>query len=440
MLATSMFLPARVVGHESLGCGAGAGRDKSSHPDASALPGILDPMERAFHDTAVDLQRLLAVRLVLLAGIALLAWFAEWALTLPLPLTALGVVLAAAMAVTAASWLWLARRGRDPGRRAVATQLAIDMLALTAIVYLSGGWTSPLISLYLVPVAVAAATLPATATWLLAGVALVAYTLLARFHHPVFHLHGDAGDFTLHVAGMWLTFATAAALIAYFGTTMAATVRRQQRSLAEARERDLRNEQIIGMATLAAGTAHELSTPLASIAVIASELEAVSTGEAREELGEVLRQVAVCRNALQRLREDAAETPQTRPADDLLRDVHERFALLRPGVHVAVELPGGPAPLLEVDGTFRQALLNLLDNAADASAGDVCLRGEWDGDHVRVHILDRGPGLTHAAGRPRGMGVGLLLANASIERLGGEVRARARPGGGTVLTVELPRA
>jgi signal transduction histidine kinase len=178
---------------------------------------------------------------------------------------------------------------------------------------------------------------------------------------------------------MWLTFATAAVLIAYFGTTMAATLRRQQQVLATARERDLRNEQIIGMATLAAGTAHELSTPLTSIAVIASELEATTQGEARDDLRELVRQVNVCRGALQRLRD-----------------------------------------------------------AADASRSDVGLRGEWAADHVRVHILDRGPGLAPAREGPRGMGVGLLLANATIERLGGQVRAADRPGGGTWLCIELP--
>jgi two-component system, sensor histidine kinase RegB len=395
-------------------------------------------MIQAQRDTAIDLQRLLAVRLALLAGIALLAAFAERALALPLPLAAIGLVLAAATAATVGSWLWLKRLGREPGPGAVAAQLAIDMVALTAIVYLSGGWTNPLISLYLVPVAVAAATLSARATWLFAAAALAAYTLLARFHLPVFHIHGNAGDFTVHVAGMWLTFATAAALIAYFGTTMAATVRRQQLALAAARERNLRNEQIIGMATLAAGTAHELSTPLTSIAVIASELEAASRGEVRDELRELLRQVAVCRGALQRLRDAATETPQIRPADELLRDVHDRFALLRPEVRVEFELPDGPAPSLRVEGTFRQALLNLLDNAADASRNDVCLRGEWAADRVRVHILDRGPGLSPDRDTPRGMGVGLLLANASIERLGGQVRAADRPGGGTWLSIELP--
>jgi two-component system, sensor histidine kinase RegB len=386
----------------------------------------------------IDLQRLLAVRLALLGAIVGMLWFADAALGLPLPLTSLGTVLTLLVAGTAASWLWLRQRRLNAGAAAMSVQLAIDLLGLTAILYYSGGWTNPLISLYLVPVAVSAAVLSARTTWLFAAAALIAYSLLAVYHVPVFTLH-HGGDFTVHIAGMWLTFATAAALIAFFGTSLAATVRRQQQDLADARERNLRNEQILGIATLAAGTAHELSTPLTSIAVIASELEAASSGEMRHELQLLLRQVAVCREALQRLRESAATAPRARPADRLLSEARDRFRLLRPTVTLALELPEAPAaPDLLVDGTFQQSLLSLLDNAADVSPAAVTLAAAWADDQVQIDVLDRGPGLDRHRDQSGGMGVGLLLAGASIERLGGTLQAAPRAGGGTRLRITLP--
>ncbi len=389
---------------------------------------------------AINLRRLLTARLVLLGGLLPGAWFLDKALNLPLRLAALTAVLGAGMVVTGASLLFASRRPGTTGNRTLVLQLGLDIVLLTVIASLSGGWTNPLVSLYLVPIAVAATSLSGRATWTLAALCVAAYGLLTRFYLPVFHLHGmDAAGFSLHVTGMWLTFVMAAVLVAYFGTTMAATLRTQERALVAAREQTLRNEQVLGVATLAAGTAHELSTPLASIAVIAAELEADAEGPTRDELRLLLDQVGTCRAALRRLRESASPVSEPLDAHTLLASVHDQFELLRPAVRLRCTLdPAATAPRLTVDDTLRQALLNLLDNAANASA-TVELTARWQPPGVRIDIADRGPGLIGAeAAASSGMGMGLLLANTSIERAGGSVRALPRPGGGTCVRVELP--
>lgn len=388
--------------------------------------------------TTVNLRRLLAVRLVLL-GLALpvLAAVAV-SLGVDLPVAPLAAVAGVAVLLTLGFWWWLGRPAARIGSGAVITQLALDVGVLTAILYLSGGWTNPLISLYLVPIAVAAATLSATATWICAAVCVLAYSLLTRFYLPVFHLHGGDAGFALHVTGMWLTFVAAAMLVAYLGTSMAATLRARDQALAAEREQNLRNEQILGVATLAAGTAHELSTPLASIAVIASELEREASGPARADLKLLLQQVDVCRGALGRLREAAEPRPEPVTAERFLAELCDHFALLRPTVRLGVHLSrDAAAPVLDADQTLRQALLNLLDNAANASPDEVELRAVWSDDTVTVDVLDRGPGLKPGP-RANGMGMGLLLANASIERAGGRVHATPRAGGGTCVRVTLP--
>lgn len=393
--------------------------------------------------TTLNLRRLVVVRLVVAAGVLpALGAGAVW-LGLPLPVLPLaGVVVATILMTLLGAW-WSTRNSDSADDRAIGLQLLIDITALTGLLYFSGGWTNPLVSLYLVPVAVAAATLSVTATWAFAGLCMLAYSIVTRFYVPVLHVHG-AGDatFTLHVTGMWMTFVVAAALVAYFGSSMAATLRAREQALLKARERNLQNEQILAVATLAAGTAHELSTPLASINVIAAELEAAAEGEAREDLQLLLEQIDVCSGVLDRLREAAAPAHEVVRADHLLESIRERFSLLRPMTSTQLQMERAEeAPLLDIDTTLRQALLNLLDNAADVSPANVELVGRWVHDGAEIDVLDRGPGFDRtSAVQGNGMGMGFLLANTSIESAGGSVHAIAREGGGTCIRVRLPAA
>jgi two-component system sensor histidine kinase RegB len=254
---------------------------------------------------------------------------------------------------------------------------------------------------------------------------------------------------------MWLTFVIAAGLIAYFGTTMAATLRSRASALAAAREEILRNEQIIGVATLAAGTAHELSTPLGSIALIAGELKS----DAPQHLAEIdlmLTQIDVCRDILRRLRDTASPRATPREpvnrVDRFIDDVRERFELLRPAVAVDFSVANDASSrFIAAEETLRQAVLNLLDNAADVSPHAVECSVHCATDHLVLDIRDRGAGFNASAagnavefasaspnGSTEGMGMGLLLANATIERLGGSVRIADRDGGGAWVRVTLP--
>ncbi|MCB1843674.1 MAG: hypothetical protein KDI09_11985, partial [Halioglobus sp.] len=129
--------------------------------------------------------------------------------------------------------------------------------------------------------------------------------------------------------------------------------------------------------------------------------------------------------------------------DQLVHALKEDFTLLRPTARLLLDCdPAVESRLLKVDNTLRQALLNLLNNAADVSPGQVSLHAGWQDDCVVLDILDRGPGLQRGPGvaGSTGMGIGLLLANASIERASGSVYATHRDGGGTLVRVTLPVA
>lgn len=411
-------------------------------------PAMSTPLiDTRFEQTPVpnaDLCRVLDIRLLMLAVSLAALTFASEGLGLELPLGTLAAGIAVALALTLVQRRALRHRQRSAGPHAMTLQLLFDIAILTGILYLTGGWTNPLVSLYLVPIAVAATTLNRAATWLVAGTAALAYTAITRYFRPVFDLHHGGPDFALHVSGMWLTFVLAAALLAYFGTRFTETLRRRDRSLAEAREANLRNEQIIGIATLAAGTAHELATPLATIAVIGTELEASAPPDAREDLAQLNRQVRLCREILERLRSAADPEVTSRSTRAFLHEVVERFRLLRPAVPISAELP---APTddrpLDADPVLHQALLNLLDNAAKASPQGIELTSRITPAEVEIDILDRGAGFGAAFGTPSapaGLGLGLALTNATVERRGGRVFANQRQGGGTCVRVIVPLA
>jgi two-component system sensor histidine kinase RegB len=334
--------------------------------------------------------------------------------------------------------------------------LLVDVFAVTVLLYYAGGSTNPLVSFYLVPLIIAAITLPAAYTWSMAGLTVACYTLLMFNYYPLMPRNGDFSTAVyLHLTGMWLTFVLSAFLIAFFVVRMALAVKERDRALQTAREETLRNERIVALGTLAAGAAHELGTPLATMAVVTHELQQEYAGEPAlvEDLRLLRQQVDNCKQILSSMLAAAGqgrvEDASAQALNDYFADLLEKWQLLRPGVAANAEWQGDlPAPQIIADQTLTQALLNLLNNAADASPDSVEIIGRWRDDTMELEIRDRGPGLApevqQRAGQPffttkgQGFGIGLFLANATIERLGGSVVLLNREGGGALTRVSLP--
>jgi two-component system sensor histidine kinase RegB len=269
--------------------------------------------------------------------------------------------------------------------------------------------------------------------------------------------HGPAGDFDLHVLGMWVSFVLAAGAIAYFVVRMAASLRERDRQLAEAREKALRDQHVLTLGTMAAGAAHQLGTPLSTMAVMLQELgrDHATDADLTADLSLLRRQVDACKTIISDLVASAgqsrAEGGHVQPLDAMLQGAADSWRVLRPGVDVEIRLDGlRPAPRILADRSVSQTLTTLLDNAADASPEGIVLQARWTAADLRVEITDRGAGVRpevlHVAGRAphstkgEGRGVGLLIANAALERLGGRVTLSNRAGGGACTTLELPLA
>jgi two-component system sensor histidine kinase RegB len=376
------------------------------------------------------------------------------------------LAVAPAIAVQTLSNWFLGLRMRWLGRNAehiVGTLFILDALCLTLILGLSGGPANPFSLLYLVQITFSAVVLRKLWTWALAVISSLLFGLLfwLSVSVPAFHQHGENGEFSPHLLGMWIAFATAALLISFFVGKLSTESRKKEREILLMQKRLARNDRLASLVTLAAGAAHEIATPLSTIAVTAKEIE----HEARlrfhdsriEEDARLIRaQVDRCRLILERMGAQGAdpfgETPQRTDLYQLLRQVKERF----PEDEKRIEIQGSELATLTCVIPVRAAIESLsalVKNALDASSaeGRVQLHAAQAGaERVRFLIHDEGTGMsaevlervaepfftTKAPGK--GMGLGAFLAHLFAQTLGGQLSFESEPGRGCTVTLELP--
>jgi two-component system sensor histidine kinase RegB len=393
----------------------------------------------------------------ILAEIAALA-AAPLVLAGPLPLTELGLTIGGLALWNALSYGPVhAQRKVHDGE--VVLHLAVDISAFTAVLYFTGGPSNPFVSLYLVPVSLAATSLPQVHAWLTGALAGAGYAFLWWRSVPLPRVDARFGtDFDLHLAGMWVNFLIAAVLIVLFVGRMAWLVRQRDRELAAMREQQLRDQQIIELGTLAAGTAHELNTPLSTLAVLIEELEATATTEEqRRQLAVMNDEIRVIDERLNRIAGGvgAGRSAGARCAElrELLTELLEQWADAHPEIdlRVAYDLAGAPL-LVAVEATIEQAIRNVLDNAAHATVANGSNRVEVvirvADARLTVAVADQGAGLDPAirddvglkvvSTKERGLGIGLLLSRAALQRFGGHLELTPGPAGGVEAHIHLP--
>jgi len=403
-----------------------------------------------------NLWRVIIIRLLVLMAQAISilgAWYSglfalEW---LPLLLT-----LGLSGAVSLLSLLRLTRSWPVTNLE-YSMQLLFDILIHSVLLYYAGGPTNPFASYFLVPLTIAAATLSWLYTAALASIAMLAYSLLLFWYHPLplFEMRTGENQINIRVIGMWLNFAMSAGLITLFVVHMAEALRKHAERLAERREQSMRDSQLLGIASVAAGAAHELSTPLSTMSVLLKDLHADNKDpQIQEDLELLQEQVRQCKASLQQMVR-SAEFNRNQPhsmqaADSWLHGLLERWQLMRPEVSCRLRpLPEGKVPLIKDSPELGQSILNLLNNAADACPDNIQIGLEWNEQRLRLCIRDHGPGVPlHIAEQlgtafvttkgKKGFGLGLFLSQAAVERVGGSVKLFNQDGGGTLTEVILP--
>ncbi len=410
--------------------------------------------------SAINLRRLVWLRTIVIPGAAVALLLAGRFYNLPIRVAPLLTIVFVLALVNIWTWWRLRSAGAIPNIE-FFIQMLVDVTALTGILYYSGGATNPFAYLFLIPLAISATVLPRRYTWPMALITAAAYSMLLFYRVPLppFGQPGAGPGFLVHIVGMWLGFVLSAVLIAQFVLSMGETLREQERTLGEARERALRDERVVAVATLAAGAAHELSTPLATMALVTTELAEEYPRERYPQLHDNLQllrsQIRKCKDSLSVIsaaagagRADAARPVRV---DAFIRHAVAEVRRLRPGAAIDVRIaPGRPVPEIVVERTLTQALLNVLHNAVDASPADVHVACNWDGDRVRIEVQDHGPGISLKSLKPgfeparstkdAGLGLGLFLTHTALSHLGGDISFGNAPGGGARVTVDLPLA
>jgi two-component system sensor histidine kinase RegB len=411
----------------------------------------LGKLKQVVHPSRQNLLRLCLIRgiliIVLLAGSF---WF-PFSESTPFPSLPVFTVLLVMVVITALILLRL-RSDAPVSEKEFFANLLMDVLFLTLVLYFTGGSTNPLVSYYLIPLIISAAVLRPAHTWFIAFLSISFYTLLLFYYQPLalFNMTGHHAMSNAHFLGMWVNFGFSALLISWFVVRMAAALRQQAQAIARNREEGLRNEQIISVASIAASTAHEMRTPLATMAVIVDEI-GYEHPQIKDELAVLARQIARCdevlRNLVSTTNEDSLMT--VTEVGMLLDKLLERWSLARPEVKLQTSIPSPSARLkIRYDQSLQHALMNLLNNAADASPEFVSMQIRSQPGWLLIIIEDHGPGIpaeiagslgkTSVSRKQGGLGLGVLLGHASIERLGGEVTLSGRQGPGTRLEIRLP--
>ena len=403
--------------------------------------------------TRQNLWRLTFIRTLVLAAQAGSVGLAYWFDLLVLPWLQLAVTLGVSTVLCVFTAIRL-RTTWPVTELEYALQLACDLFIHSVLLYFSGGSTNPFVSYYLVPLTIAAVTLPWRYSVILSGIALTMYTLLLAQFYPLetFPMYREK----MQIYGMWLSFALAAAVITFFAARMAEELRRQEELRAIRREEGLRDQQLLAVATQAAGAAHELGTPLATMSVLLNEMQQDHQDPLlREDLSVLQDQVKLCKQTLQQLvRAAEANRRLAVEMQDVsvwLKEALDRWHLMRPeATYRLLHMGMGEEPRLAPPPDLTQALLNLLNNAADACPEGLEVTLDWDALELTISIRDHGAGVPLAIaeqiGKPffttkgKGFGLGLFLSKASVTRAGGSVKLYSHEEGGTLTELRLPRA
>ncbi|AEG01154.1 ATP-binding protein [Methylomonas methanica] len=428
-----------------------------------------------------NLTWLYILRNLMLFAVVISVFIAVHGLNIELPMNQLWLAIFAISILNLYTWLRL-RTPEPVTEHEIFSQICMDVLALAYLLYLTGGASNPIIWVFLLPLIVTAIMLPQSYAWNMVIITSCIYTVLIAYNIPLPALaphadhHGminmtpemslrmqlleDRRYFNLHVFGMWFGFVFSAGLVAFFIIALAKTLKERERSLAEARESALRDERVVSLGTLAASAAHDMGTPLGTIAIIvhemAEELPEHRFPECHQKLLILQQQLDRCKQALSVMSASAgemrAESGQIMPVADYIDQVLNQWRTHKSSTKLNLFISGHVDTDANIiaERTLTHSLINILNNAAEAtdSQAGIEFHAHWDHFILNLKIRDFGPGLPpefvdFAGQKPvksnkQGMGVGLFLTYTTIKRLGGTIHFNNLDSGGACVEISLP--
>jgi two-component system sensor histidine kinase RegB len=425
------------------------------------------PTDLARNARRLRLDTLVRLRWLAVTGQATAVAVVQFGFGFPLPF---GLSI---LVIAVSAWVNLALRIRFPASHrlsdnAATALLAFDILQLGALLYLTGGLQNPFAMLFLAPVLISATALTPERTLGLGLVAVGCSTLLVLVHRDLPWFPGQKLDIPfVYVTGIWTAILLGTAFTGVYAWRVAEEARQLAQALAATELVLAREQHLTQLDGLAAAAAHELGTPLATIALVAKELDHAlpEDGPIAEDIRLLREQVERCRTILAKLTslgQDQAAFLETISLSHLVEEIVAPQRSL--GFDIDVEVSGeGPEPMGRRNPGVVYGLSNILDNAVDFAEERVTLKARWTRDEVRLEIRDDGPGYapevllrvgepyvtTRSAAKRldsdeeggSGLGLGLFIAKTLIERSGAQLSLSnaAPPGTGAVARIVWPR-
>lgn len=411
--------------------------------------------DAAPESAADNMRQLTQLRWIAVAGQAGTILFAHFGLGVALPV---GWMLGAVALLAAANLgAWLALPRHRVRNVEIMLALLFDMAVLTFQLYLSGGATNPFISLYLLQVVLGAILLPTSLAAILAMATAVSYAGLTLRSVPLAlpnSLIAESAD--LFAIGRWIGFVLVAGLLVLFITRISRNLRAREAYLADLRQRAAEEEGIVRMGLFASGAAHELGTPLGSLAVILADWRRMPAVMRDPDLAtdvadmqaEIQRCKAIVSDVLHSAGQPRSEALESAVLGDFVEAVLDAWHDANPNITVARDIGGSAA--IAADPALRQAIWTMLDNAAEVSPEDVQLEARAAGDLAIIAVRDRGPGFgpdalaavgkLYQSTKGAGHGLGLFLATNVARGLGGRLEASNIENGGAEVRLVLPLA
>ncbi len=433
-----------------------------------------------------NLKWLFILRNMLILGECFLVIMFVYGLNIQIPEQQLWLVIVAIIAVNMYTSMRL--QTDDPVTEIeIFSQICIDVFSIAALLYLTGGASNPITWVFLLPLIITAIMLPQAYAWYMVILTTSMYSILIAFNVPLpsiephmpesgllhpspsvmsyqmmqkAHEISDKHYYNLHMFGMWFGFVFSAGLVAYFVAELAKTLKNRERSLAEAREKALRDERVVALGTLAASAAHDMGTPLGTIAIVVHELiqdfPSQHFPEFNEKMEILQNQVNRCKEALSLMSASAgemrAESGKVMLLTTYIDDVISQWRTHKPTakLHYFIDPDVATDAQVIAEQTLTHALINILNNAVEASDPEqgIEFHAKWDSHEMSLKIRDYGPGFPHEfinligtqplTTKNKGLGVGLFLAYSTINRLNGTIELSNIKTGGACVEITLP--
>lgn len=429
-------------------------------PSVTALPSVATPSLPP--RGGVRLRALVLIRWGAVAGQAFTAAFVHWGLGFALPVLAVGMTIGLSGLLNLAVSLGRPASARIDDREATVF-LAFDILQLAVLLYLTGGLGNPFALLLLAPVAIGATILSLASNIALSLLTIISIGVLAIFHRPLPWMGPPPELPEIYQAGVWVGLTLTTLLVTLYGWRLAEEARQMSDALGAAQAALAREQRMSALGALAAAAAHELGSPLSTIAVIAKEMqrEVEADDPLREDVDLLSAESDRCRSILARLSVDPAgdvsDAYTLVPLPALVEATSQSYR--RDGV--VITFAAGPAadgvsptaPIQVRSPEFMQGMANIVQNAVSFARHEVHIATRWTAEWAEVEVSDDGPGFSTALldalgtpfistrqGEEGHMGLGVFIAKTLLERTGAIVTFgnRSSGGGGAAVAVRWP--